>query len=66
MDGPTPLLKAELNTLAELAKLVAQEPDALVLKSYFDLCFSEARSLVILEELRQKKAISITKLITDS
>lgn len=55
MDGKTLPLKAELNTLAELAKLTAQEPDALVLKSYFDLCFAEARSLVILEEMKQRK-----------
>lgn len=56
----TPLLKAELESLA---KLSAKQPHAQELKEYFDICFAEARSLVILEELRHRKATSITSLV---
>lgn len=58
MDGSqlpsneTPLLKAEIEALA---KLSASQPHALQLKEYFNLCFSEARSLVIMEELKLHK-----------
>ncbi len=52
MAGETPLLKAELEALA---KLSAQQPHALELKEYFDLMFSEERSRVIYEELKQRK-----------
>ena len=40
MDGPTPLLKAEIEALA---KIIARQPHALELKADFDAQFIEAR-----------------------
>ena len=40
MDGPTPLLKAEIEALA---KIIAQQPHALELKADFDAKFAEVR-----------------------
>ena len=59
----TPLLEAEIEALA---KLIARQPHALELKADFDLTFAETRSQVIFEELRQRKAISVTKLISQT
>lgn len=58
LSNETPLLLAEIEALA---KLSATQPHALKLKEYFNLCFSEARSLVILEEMKSKKV----KLLSD-
>lgn len=45
------LLKREIESLA---KILAQQPNARELKEEFDLLFSEARSLVIYEEMKQR------------
>jgi len=58
MDGPTPLLKAELEALA---KLCAKQPHALELKEYFILCFKEERSRVAAMGLNMGKV----KLLSD-
>jgi len=58
MAGKTPLLKAEIEALA---KSSARQPHALELKEYFNLCFSEERSLVIFADLKQRKI----KLLSD-
>ena len=59
----TPLLKAECEALA---KIIARQPHALELKANFDLIFAEARSQVIFEELKQRKATSVTQLISQT
>ena len=60
MAGNTPLLNAEIEALA---KIIAHQPHALELREYFDICFREERSQVIFNEMKQRKAVSVTKLI---
>ena len=63
MDGSTPLLKAELESLA---KLSARQPHAISLKEYFNMCFGRERLLVIREEASKREAMSITEMIASN